>query len=44
MNITIEKVENINIPNTEIESSKEVDKDTHKKDQYCLKMLDYFIL
>ncbi|WP_281395979.1 hypothetical protein [Clostridium aciditolerans] len=43
MNTTIEKVENVNMPNTEIEVSKEVDKDNHKKDQYCLKMLDYFI-
>lgn len=43
MNTTIEKVENINISNKEIETTQEVEKDSTKKDQYCLKMLDYFV-
>lgn len=43
MDVTIEKIENINISNKETETTKEAEKSTSKKDQYCLKMLDYFV-
>lgn len=43
MNTAIEMVENVNKVDTEIAISKEIEKDDNKKDQYCLKMLDYFV-
>ncbi len=43
MNATIEKVQNINISNKETETPKDVEKNNPKEDQYCLKMLDYFV-
>ena len=42
MNKTIEKINNINICESKIEKTKEVEKKPSSKDQFCLKALDYF--
>ncbi|WP_411678690.1 hypothetical protein [Clostridium thailandense] len=43
MNATIEKIQNITISNNKEETPKKVEKNKPKEDQYCLKMLDYFV-
>lgn len=43
MNATIEKIDRINISESKIEKTKEVEKKPSSKDQFCLKALDYFV-
>lgn len=43
MNITIEKIKDINIKVDKLEKSKDVEKSNSSKDQLCMKMFDYFI-
>lgn len=43
MNATIEKIDRINISESKIEKTKEVEKKPSLKDQFCLKALDYFV-
>jgi hypothetical protein len=43
MNATIEKIYNVDISESKIEKTKEVEKKPSSKDQFCLKVLDYFV-
>lgn len=43
MNATMEKIDNINISDIKIEKTKDVEEKPSSKDQFCLKLLDYFV-
>jgi hypothetical protein len=43
MNTAIENIDNVNISESKIEKTKEVEKKPSSKDQFCLKILDYFV-
>lgn len=43
MNTTIEKIYNVDISESKIDKTKEVEKKPSSKDQFCLKVLDYFV-
>ena len=43
MNTTIEKIYNVNISESKTENTREVENKPSSKDQFCLKVYDYFV-
>jgi hypothetical protein len=43
MNATIEKIDTINIPESNLQKTEEGQKKACSKNQLCLKILDYFV-